>query len=80
MKTLRHKLISQLRQALHELEKPNNGDSVCFDILDTDFEFEEESLDAKEKEEQTNLHERHVKDPEEDWRHYGGKREAFKRK
>lgn len=34
----REELITQLRHALHLLKKPNDGDPIEFDIMDTTFE------------------------------------------
>jgi hypothetical protein len=46
--TLRQQLIGQLRQALHELEKPSDNDEIiCFEVLETDFNFEVELLNGE---------------------------------
>lgn len=46
--TLRQQLISQLKTALHQLENPPSADdcTVCFDVMDTTFEYDILDLDA----------------------------------
>ena len=42
--TLRSDLIEQLRSALAQLESPSREDPVCFDVFETEFEFDQDRL------------------------------------